>query len=52
MSEWLRAFYLHIRTDRKILLTMENFSAHEVVVEECPPPSNIQILFFPPNSTS
>jgi hypothetical protein len=52
MSEWLKAFYLHIGTERKVLLTMDNFSAHKSAVEETPPPANIQIRFLPANSTS
>lgn len=28
MEEWYQAFYLHIGTTRRVLLTMDNFSAH------------------------
>jgi hypothetical protein len=52
MSEWLQAFYNHIGTTRKVLLTMDNFSAHITAVEFTPPPSNIRICWLPKNSTS
>jgi hypothetical protein len=52
MLEWLKAFYLHIGTERKVLPTMDNFSAHKSAVEETLLLANIQILFLPANSTS
>jgi hypothetical protein len=52
MSEWLHAFYQHIGTTREVLLTMDNFSAHEAALELCPPPTNIRICWLPANSTS
>jgi DDE superfamily endonuclease len=52
MSQWLKAFYIHVGTERKILLTIDNFSAYESAVEDCLPPSNVQILFLPLNSTA
>ena len=44
MKQWLQAFYQHIGTERKVVLLMDNFSAHSSAVEEMPPPSNIRIL--------
>jgi hypothetical protein len=52
MVEWLRSFYQHIGTTRRVLLTMDNFSAHYSGIELCPPPTNIRICWLPANSTS
>ncbi|KFZ10644.1 hypothetical protein V501_05089 [Pseudogymnoascus sp. VKM F-4519 (FW-2642)] len=52
MVEWLQAFYCHIGSSRKVLLTIDNFSAHIMGIELHPPPLNIQIEWLPPNSTS
>jgi hypothetical protein len=51
MVKWLQSFYRHIG-GRKVLLTMDNFSAHVTGIEIHPPPSNIRIKWLPPNSTS
>lgn len=52
MKDWLRAFYAHVGTQREVLLTMDNFSAHISALELVPPPPNIRISWLPPNSTS
>jgi hypothetical protein len=52
MGEWLRAFYKHIGKQRRVLLLLDNFSAHLCALEYAPPPSNIKVLFFPANATS
>lgn len=52
MSEWLRSFYSCIGRTRKVLLLMDNFSAHQAALEDVPPPPNILVQFFPANSTS
>jgi hypothetical protein len=52
MSEWLCAFYKHIGKQRRVLLLMDNFSAHLSALDSAPPPSNIKVLFFPANATS
>jgi hypothetical protein len=52
MEQWLRTFYLRIGRQRRVLLLMDNFSAHLVALEKAPPPSNIRIVFFPANATS
>jgi hypothetical protein len=33
MVAWLQAFYLHIESTRRVLLTMDNFSAHYTALE-------------------
>jgi hypothetical protein len=52
MGEWLRAFYKHIGKQRRILLLLDNFSAHLCALEDAPPPSNIEVVFFPAKATS
>jgi hypothetical protein len=52
MEQWLRTFYLRIGRQRRVLLLMDNFSAHLLALEKAPPPSNIKIVFFPANATS
>lgn len=52
MALWLEAFYRHVGFSRRILLTMDNFSAHYTALEVKPPPPNIRVVFLPPNSTS
>ncbi|KAJ5195532.1 uncharacterized protein N7498_008970 [Penicillium cinerascens] len=52
MGEWLRSFYRHIDKQRRVLLLLDNFSAHLLAVDEAPPPSNIKVVFFPANATS
>jgi hypothetical protein len=52
IGEWLRAFYKHIGKQRRVLLLMDNFSAHLSALDYAPPPSNIKVLFFPANATS
>jgi hypothetical protein len=52
MGEWLRSFYRHIGKQRRVLLLLDNFSAHLLAVDEAPPPSNIKVVFFPANATS
>jgi hypothetical protein len=52
MGEWLSAFYKHISKQRRVLLLMDNFSAHLSTLDSTPPPSNIKVLFFPVNATS
>ena len=45
MSQWLRAFYIHVGTERKILLTIDNFSAHKSAVKDCPLPSVLGVRY-------
>jgi hypothetical protein len=52
MGEWFRAFYKHIGKQRRVLLLLDNFSAHLCALEDTPLPSNIKVLFFPANTTS
>lgn len=52
MGEWFRSFYRHISKQRRVLLLLDNFSAHLCALEDAPPPSNIRVLFFPSNATS
>lgn len=52
MEQWLRTFYLRIGRQRRVLLLMDNFSAHLLALEKAPPPSNIRIVFLPANATS
>ena len=52
MEEWLRSFYGRISMGRRVLLLLDNCSAHTVAVAKAPPPPRIQILFFPANATS
>ncbi|KAJ5976558.1 hypothetical protein N7481_010265 [Penicillium waksmanii] len=52
MAEWLYAFYKHIGKQRRVLLLLDNFSAHSSALEDMPPPSNIKVLFLPANTTS
>jgi hypothetical protein len=51
MAEWLGAFYNHI-SNRRVLLLMDNFSAHLLAVHTTPPPPNIRIQWLPAESTS
>jgi hypothetical protein len=43
MAEWLKAFYIHIRTIRQVLLTIDNFKPHIIALELTPPSSNIRV---------
>jgi DDE superfamily endonuclease len=59
MIAWLQSFYDHVKhtynsdnSTRSVVLLLDNFSAHIKAVTNCPPPSNIKILFLPKNSTS
>lgn len=52
MSECFRSFYRHIGTQRRIVLLLDNFSEHLSALENAPPPSNIKVVFLPPNATS
>ena len=52
MEQWLRTFYLRIGRQKRALLLMDKFSAHLVVLEKAPSPSNIRVVFFPANATS
>jgi len=55
MEKWFTAFYTHIRETKpgqKVLLLLDNFSAHHSALELCPPPTNITVEFFPANVTS
>ena len=52
MQEWFRSFYKHIGTQRQVVLLLDNFSAHLSALEDTPPPSNIKVVFLPPNATS
>lgn len=52
MQEWFRSFYRHIGTQRRVVLLLDNFSAHLSALDNAPPPSNIKVVFLPSNSTS
>jgi DDE superfamily endonuclease/Fission yeast centromere protein N-terminal domain/Tc5 transposase DNA-binding domain len=52
MVEWLKAFYRHVGTERKVLLFWDNFSGHSTGLEDAPAPPNITICNLPANSTS
>ena len=52
MQEWFRSFYKYIGTQRQVVLLLDNFSAHLSALEDAPPPSNIKVVFLPPNATS
>lgn len=51
MAEWLNTFYNHV-SNRRVLLLMDNFSAHILAVHTTPPPSNVRIQWLPKDSTS
>lgn len=51
MKVWLEEFYLHVG-QRRVLLLLDNFSAHNTGLAMAPPPGNVQVLFLPPNATS
>ncbi|KAJ5256574.1 hypothetical protein N7478_012678 [Penicillium angulare] len=52
MEEWLRAFYMRIPIDKKVLLFLNNASPHIAGLKHLPPPSHIRVVFFPANATS
>ncbi|GEQ71424.1 hypothetical protein JCM33374_g5107 [Metschnikowia sp. JCM 33374] len=52
MHDWLQLFYDHIGGEIKVLLLMDNFSAHRVGLRDNPPPDNIRIEVLPARSTS
>jgi hypothetical protein len=52
MGEWFRSVLKYIGKQRRVLLLLDNFSAHLCALEDAPPPSNIKGLFIPPNTTS
>ena len=52
MQEWFHSFYKHIGTQRRVVLLLDNFSAHLSALDYAPPPSNIKVVFLPSNSTS
>jgi len=51
IAEWLSAFYSYVE-NRKVLLLMDNFSAHLIGLQLQPPPLNITVQLLPKNSTS
>lgn len=51
MGDWLKAFYQHVQT-RRVLLLLDNFSAHNSGMALSPPPPNVKIAFLPRNATS
>ena len=51
MEEWFRSFYRHIGSERRVVLLLDNFSAHLSALDNAPPPSNIKVIFLPPNAT-
>ena len=52
MSNWLRWFDSQME-GRKVVLLMDNFSAHISAVDELSPPlRNTEVLWLPPNTTS
>lgn len=55
MEDWYDSFYTHIQRTKpgqKVLLLLDNFSAHKKALETRPPPKGITVLFIPPNNTS
>lgn len=52
MAEWLERFYEYIGTERKVILLLDNFAGHTKGLELSKPPSNIKVVFLPPNTTS
>ena len=52
MTEWLEDFYGRIQQPRKILLLLNNCSAHILALKTSPPLENIRVCWLPPNSTS
>jgi hypothetical protein len=55
MAEWFQAFYSRMESTKRgqsIVLLMDNFSGHRVGLAHAPPPTNINVVFLPPNSTS
>src|SRR6185295_7354860 len=50
MAEWLQAFYVFVGKEKRILLLLDNFSAHMLGEELAPPPSNIRIIYLPANN--
>lgn len=52
MMRWLEAFYNHIGSARRVLLTLDNFSAHAAALQLKPAPTNIRVMFLPANATS
>ncbi|KAF2176162.1 hypothetical protein K469DRAFT_682652 [Zopfia rhizophila CBS 207.26] len=50
-AERLEFFYAYIGNERKTILLIGNFSAHELGVEIAPP-ADIRIVFLPKNPTS
>ena len=55
MEEWYRSFFTHIQQTKpgqKVLLLLDNFSAHKKALDNYPPPEGITVLFIPPNNTA
>ena len=52
MKDWLQYFYNHIGSSRRVILLLDNFSAHASGIDLNPPPPNIYIQWLPPNATS
>lgn len=38
---------MHIGTQRRVDLLLDNFSAHLSALDNTPPPSNIKVVFLP-----
>lgn len=51
MVEWLLFFYRHVG-ERRVLLLLDNFPAHEAALQISPPPANVHIHVFPSHATS
>jgi len=55
MEQWYESFFAHIQQTKlgqKVLLLLDNFSAHKKALEARPPPEGITVLFIPLNNTS
>ncbi|KAJ5180126.1 transcriptional regulator family: Centromere protein B DNA-binding region [Penicillium capsulatum] len=51
MSEWLLFFYRHVG-ERRVLLLLDNFAAHEAALQITPPPAHVHIHVFPAYATA
>lgn len=51
MCEWLLYFYRHVG-ERRVLLLLDNFFAHEGALEINPPPPNVHVQVFPAHAAN
>lgn len=52
MAEWLCSFYQHIGRQRRVLLLLDNFSAHLCALDDAPRRPILRLFFFPVDATS